>query len=278
MERMYREQLNVQDVDFIPVVEQMGVTYRENFAGCEVADVKKITDPMVGLLVSDMIPEGFYAEPMTEEDAPAEEETTEESLWIGGSVTLANDIQVTDVISIENGVKTEVNLNNKTITAGVFTESNGTISEGNTDSYVFWVKDGGELVIDGEGSVVAQDAKYSMAVWAQGGTVTINEGKFYNGGDGCDLIYASAGGKVYIYGGEFHATGRSSEVEGTKNKFSALNIKDKDRAISEIVVYGGTFYGFNPSNNVSEGENTNFVAEGYHSVEISEGVWQVMAV
>ena len=62
MERKYREQLNVQDVEFIPVVEQMGVTYRENFAGCEVADVKEITDPMVGLLVSDMIPEGFYAE------------------------------------------------------------------------------------------------------------------------------------------------------------------------------------------------------------------------
>lgn len=62
MERMYREQLNVQDVEFIPVVEQMGITYRENFAGCEVADVKDITDPMVGLLVSDMIPEGYYAE------------------------------------------------------------------------------------------------------------------------------------------------------------------------------------------------------------------------
>ena len=277
MERIYREQLNVQDVDFIPVVEQMGVKYR-GMEGAEVADVRELTDPMIGLQVSTMIPEGFYAEPMAEEDAPAEEETTEESLWIGGSVTLANDIQVTDVISIENGVKTEVNLNSKTITAGVFTESNGTISEGNTDSYAFWVKDGGELVIDGEGSVIAQDAKYSMAVWAQGGTVTINGGDFYNGGDGCDLIYASAGGKVYIYGGEFHATGRSGEVGGTKNKFSALNIKDKDRGICEIIVYGGTFYGFNPANNVSEGENTNFVAEGYHSVEISEGVWQVMAV
>ena len=78
MERKYREQLNVQDVEFIPVVEQMGVTYRKNFAGCEVADVKEITDPMVGLLVSDMIPEGFYAE--STEAAPAQEETTEESL------------------------------------------------------------------------------------------------------------------------------------------------------------------------------------------------------
>ena len=117
-----------------------------------------------------------------------------------------------------------------------------------------------------------------MAVWAQGGKVTINNGKFYNGGDGCDLIYASEGGKIYINGGEFHATERSGEVEGTKNKFSALNIKDKDRAICEIVVRGGTFYGFNPADNVSEEANTNFVDKGYQSVEISEGVWQVMAV
>ena len=117
-----------------------------------------------------------------------------------------------------------------------------------------------------------------MAVWAQGGKVTIDNGKFYNGGDGCDLIYASEGGKIYINGGEFHATERSGEVEGTKNKFSALNIKDKDRGICEIVVRGGTFYGFNPADNVSEEANTNFVDKGYQSVEISEGVWQVMAV
>lgn len=190
---------------------------------------------------------------------------------------MANDIQVTNVIKIENGIKSEVNLNGKTITAGVFSENKGAVEEGTTDSYTFWVKDGGELVIDGEGEVVAQEAKYSMAVWAQGGTVVINSGKFSNGGDGCDLIYASAGGKVHIYGGEFHATPRLGGESGTKNAYSALNIKDGDRENSEIVVYGGTFYGFNPANNVSEGPNTNFVADGYKSVEISEGVWEVTA-
>lgn len=123
--------------------------------------------------------------------------------------------------------------------------------------------------------MVAQNADYSMAVWAQGGTVEIKGGKFYNGGDGCDLIYASAGGKVYIYGGEFHATERSGEVPGTKNKYSALNIKDADRATSKIVVYGGKFYGFNPADNVSETEHTNFVAEGYVSMEIEPNVFEV---
>ena len=115
-----------------------------------------------------------------------------------------------------------------------------------------------------------------MAVWAKGGKVTIEGGTFENGGDGCDLIYASHGGKVYIYGGEFKATERTGAESGTQNTHSALNIKDTHRGSSEIVVYGGKFYGFDPANNLSEGPNTNFVAEGYKSVEISEGVWEVV--
>ena len=188
---------------------------------------------------------------------------------------LGTNIEVKTPVVLKTGDNLKLNLNNKKITSGIFKESNGNVLEGDTDSYVFWAKEGSTLTIDGHGEVVAQDAKYSMAVWAQGGTVNIMNGQYYNGGDGCDLVYASAGGKVNIYGGEFHATERSGEAEGTQNKYSALNIKDADRATSKIVVYGGKFYGFNPANNVSEGKNTNFVAEGYESVEIEPGVWEV---
>jgi hypothetical protein len=90
------------------------------------------------------------------------------------------------------------------------------------------------------------------------------------------LIYASNGGKVYIYGGEFKACEMKDGVPGTKQTYSALNIKDADRGISEILVYGGKFYGFDPGNNTSEGDNTNFVAPGYKSVEVETGVWEVM--
>lgn len=271
MERFHGEHLKAEDVMFVPVVEQNGTEYRGNEGGFVEPEHLPV-DTMEGLMVSKDIPEGFYAESVVVE-TPIEEE----DIWRGGSVKLTNDIQVVNVIQIENGIKSEVNLNGKTITAGLFSESNGDVLEGNSDSYTFWVKNGGELVIQGDGNVIAQEAKYSMAVWAQGGNVTINGGKFYNGGDGCDLIYVSDGGKVYIYGGEFYPTKRSGSVPGTKNAYSALNIKDKDRANSEILVYGGKFYGFNPAQNLSEGENTNFVAEGYKSVEISDGVWEVMA-
>ena len=192
----------------------------------------------------------------------------------GGEVKLKGNYTPETPIILSN-TTTKVELNNKTITGPIFAESNGEVNEGTTDSYVFWVKEGAELTINGNGKIIAQEAKYSMAVWANGGKVIINGGKFYNNGNNSDLIYASNNGVVEIYGGEFHAN-KNEGASGTKNVYPALNIKDKDRNNSSITVYGGKFYGFDPSNYVSEGENTNFVAEGYKSVEIEEGVFEVM--
>lgn len=70
-----------------------------------------------------------------------------------------------------------------------------------------------------------------------------------------DLIYCSAG-TIEINGGYF---------EGADSDVWLLNCKDatyKDGTAS-IIVKGGTFANFDPSNCLSEGENTNFVAEGY---------------
>lgn len=188
------------------------------------------------------------------------------------NVIMTSDFNFSTPLVLEKELT--INLNGKTISSGVFSENNGVITEGNTDSYPFFVQKDGELIIKGNGVVRSSDANYSMAVWAKGGKVKIYGGKFYNAGDGCDLIYASNEGDVEIYGGEFHATERSGEVPGTKNKFSALNLKDNSN--SRIVVYGGKFYGFNPSDNLSEGPNTNFVADGYKSVEVEPNVWEVL--
>ena len=194
-----------------------------------------------------------------------------EVLSQGGTAVISNNVELTAVLNSSATIK----LDGGTIKAQVFAESNGEILEGNTDSYAVWVKDG-EVTIEGNGKIVAQDADYSMAVWAQGGTVIINGGTFENAGDGCDLIYASAGGKVIINDGIFKATEYLGIEPGTSNKHSALNIKNSDREISSITVYGGTFYGFNPADNISEGEGTNFVAEGYESIEIEPNIWKVV--
>lgn len=191
-------------------------------------------------------------------------------------ITSGNNIKLSSSISIESPleIKSEqiINLNNQSITSGVFE------IDGSTDSYPIWATEGAKIVLEGDGQVISQEATYSMAVWANGGTVIINSGIYRNAGDGCDLIYASAGGKVYIYGGEFYATENPGDVPATKNKYSALNVKDIDykSGASEIIVYGGRFYNFNPANNLSEGPGTNFVAPGYKSVEIENGVFEVI--
>lgn len=189
-------------------------------------------------------------------------------------VKLTNDIELDDTIIWEDGDIT-LDLNGYTLKGGLFKESGGEILEGDTDSYVFWIK-GGNLTIQGQGNVLTQSAKYAIAVWANGGNVYIKNGEYINNGEGSDLMYASAGGNIYISGGIFKPNMMQDNIAGTKNKYSALNIKDKDRNISSIEVSGGIFYNFDPSSNLSEGPDTNFVVNGYKSVEVSEDVFQVI--
>lgn len=123
---------------------------------------------------------------------------------------------------------------------------------------------GGEVTLTGEGNVegtLGTDS-YSMAVWANGGTIVIDNGIYTNQTDGSargtDLIYASNGGNVVINGGTFIAA----------NPEWTLNVKDVDYKAgkSNIVVKGGKFYQFNPADCSCEGQHTNFVADGYESV------------
>lgn len=202
---------------------------------------------------------------------------TQEEVVLGGSYSPEEPIKVSN--------KTTLKMKeNSSITGPVFGsafDADGNVIE--TDSYGIHVVKGGDLTIDGDGVIEAQKATYSMAVWAQGGKVIIKDGIFKNGGDGCDLIYASAGGKVEIYGGEFHPTKRIGLEDGTKNDYTALNLKNNGADGCEIIVYGGTFYNFDPAHNKSENDAwiaahpNGFVAEGYKSVKRDgENIWDVV--
>lgn len=202
---------------------------------------------------------------------------TQEEVVLRGSYSPEEPIKVSN--------KTTLKMKkNSSITGPVFGsafDAEGNVVE--TDSYGIHVVNGGDLTIDGNGVIAAQKATYSMAVWAQGGEVTINGGIFKNDGDGCDLIYASAGGKVEIYGGEFHPTKRVGLEDGTQNDYTALNLKNNGADGCEIIVYGGTFYNFDPAHNKSESDAwiaahpNGFVAEGYKSVKRDgENIWDVV--
>ena len=211
-------------------------------------------------------------------------EELNENLIDGKTIKLAADLNIPSPIIITEGDVT-IDLNGHNITAGTFMESNGEVLEGHTDSYVFWVK-GGHLTIKGNGVVKAVDADYSMAVWSNGGDVTIKDGRFENGRESCSLIYASArknaeneriGGTVTIYGGDFYAT-LIGEQAGTGDKRTALNTKNSDEDICHIVVYGGYFHEFDPSNNnaIVEDGKKSFLADNVIVVPNDNGVFEVI--
>ena len=200
---------------------------------------------------------------LTEPVEVATADALKAAIAAGENVKLMADITLDEPLQItKNAI---VDLNRKNISVGAFTESNGTISAGDTDSYAFWVKNGGELTINGEGEISTAYCKYSIAVWAQGGKVTINGGKFTNAGEGSDLIYASANGHVVINGGEFVACEKQDGVDGTDQAYSVLNLKG-DNTGSSITCYGGRYFKFDPANNKSENPAVSFVAPGYKSV------------
>ena len=87
--------------------------------------------------------------------------------------------------------------------------------------------------------------------------VTVNGG-FYHGGG---TVFNVEKGTLIVNGGVFQVTpdGETNDCRYT------LNCIDKNykNGTANIIVKGGTFVNFDPSNNLAEGENTNFVAPGY---------------
>ena len=87
--------------------------------------------------------------------------------------------------------------------------------------------------------------------------VTVNGG-FYHGGG---TVFNVEKGTLIVNGGFFQVT---PDIK-TKDYRYTLNCIDDNykNGSANIIVKGGTFVNFDPSNNLAEGENTNFVAPGY---------------
>ena len=177
-------------------------------------------------------------------------DTTAEQLayaaMFGGEVTLAENVELTQPLTIVNGANVVINLNGKTLKNNVNNEA--------TD--VIIVEQGGKLTINGEGTVEAVSGNDGYAVISSG-EVVINGGTFKAGvdenGEANAVVYARGNGKVYVNGGNFPNEANSTFV---------LNKRDADRRTTVIEVRGGSFRNFDPANNAAEGNGTNFCAEG----------------
>ena len=118
----------------------------------------------------------------------------------------------------------------------------------------------GNLTITG-GTFAAKENDCFVIDVRDGGYLTIEDGKFIGNED---AIYVERG-TATIEGGFFDIqkklTGSTLEAQYK----TLLNCQDANynTGKAKIIVKGGTFVNFDPSNNLAEGANTNFVAPGY---------------
>lgn len=207
-------------------------------------------------------------------------------LMKGATVTLTEDYKVLkdnwSGVNIPAGTESVLNLNGHRFA----NEENGKTADAKSALVVK-----GKLTINGDGEVFCEgntEKKPNVAVQPsntgisvlEGGYLIINGGSYSVGTDfagKCNsTIYVEnvgKAGKVEIYGGTF------TNAEGTNGHSFVLN---QDDQLTEkcITVYGGTFIGFNPADNSSDGAHTNYVADGYRSVKISDSpeTWKVEAI
>ena len=231
---------------------------------------------------------------------PIEFDVTEVKEWVDGNGYEGNVID-TKVVGVKNAAALAAAAEAGATNFRLISDVNGTLTFSNTmrsaanytldlngktidvagDAIV--VDNGVKLTINGNGTVKAGQNASGNALWVKHGDVTINGGSWYVGGDPNsttgskrnDCIYVgSAANKdnagqfvssVTINAGTFEAA-----VEEL-GQYWVLNIQDQFAAArSKITVYGGSYKNFDPAKNVSEGENTSFVADGYESVADGE--------
>ena len=104
-----------------------------------------------------------------------------------------------------------------------------------------------------------------------GATLTINGGSYYGGGTTVQVQK----GTLIINGGHFACEPYSNPVYGYKFLINCIDAAYKDGS-AKIIIKGGTFVNFDPSDSASENPHGNFVADGYKVVSATQAngdVW-----
>ncbi len=203
------------------------------------------------------------------------ENYVENALNSGQVVTLTEDYSLPEGsggVAVLSGKTSVLNLNGKK-----FSNENG-LKENKAALQVH-----GDLTINGDGEVYCKGGADNNAIIVeQGGHLVINGGT-YNVGPNTNSGKSNA--TIFVMGPDKYGRNGSVEINGGVFMAEAgsdgtpfvLNQHD-DITGNCFSVKGGTFVGFNPADNNSNGAHTNYVAEGYKSVKISESpaTWQVV--
>ena len=183
----------------------------------------------------------------------------------GGEATLAADLVLDESVAVMPSKEVTLDLNGKTIS-----NTNDLWNESIASWSLLSVR-GGSLTIKGAGTLQAKENDCFAVDVMDGGKVVIEDGTYVGN------VHA-----VYVYEGTAEIKGGKYSIQQLSELPSpygyVLNCYDKNRenGIAKIIVTGGEFVKFNPEDCAAEGAHTNFLADGYMSVEAEEGVWTVV--
>ena len=181
-----------------------------------------------------------------------------EALTTGGVVAVTEDIKTNNIedtaaARIVISQPTTLNLEKKIITPDDMGKNNV--------NFCALIVDADTTINAGEngGIDTGVNGGYGINV-RKGATVTINGGYYYGGGTAVQVQE----GTLVINGGTF-ACEPFGDPYGYNFLINCLDSAYKN-GTAKVVIQGGTFINFDPSNCTAEGAHTNFVADGYKVV------------
>ena len=187
-----------------------------------------------------------------------------EALTNGGVVAVTEDIQTNNIedtaaARIVISQPTTLNLEKKIITPDNMGNNN--------TNFCALIVDADTTINAGEngGIDTGVNGGYGVNV-RNGATLTINGGYYYGGGTAVQVQK----GTLIINGGTFACEPYSNPTYGYNFLINCLDSAYKN-GTAKVIINGGTFVNFDPSNCTAEGAHTNFVADGYKVVSEVHG-------
>lgn len=232
---------------------------------------------------------------------PAVEATTEAELGNGNASFAINTSFTIGCAYLSNSRTKNISFTNSSV-----------INADNSITQTFLIGKNSNVTISGRGKIVGptRASSNTATIWlANGGTVNINGNMTIEAGSGSSInnCIRIVKGTANIYDGYFHAgldkngganacillsAGTSSStspanlniyggVFETDGNTPVINIQDGASAnkYNHVLIYGGTFVGFDPSIGDSGANVPTFVASGYKSVETTyngKQAWKVV--
>ena len=162
----------------------------------------------------------------------------------GGTISLIEDVTLSEPLEIKEGVNLTINLNGKKIigeiknTGTLKLTGNGTI-ENTVEDGKATINNSGNLVLDGVNIVGApigsDEKKYPAYCITNSGNLTIEDGTNISADRGC--LYLSGNGETIINGGTF----TNNDISSKRNNFTSHVVVIGYGANNKLTINDGTF-------------------------------------